>query len=273
MTQAELLSLRQLRWRPWLTTGLEDEGLLRLVQTVGFLPATAPDATWPSLAAWMEANSAPPSDPQSVVIAQASAHAILARLLRAKRIVEVEIWLTGSLYLPAELLPFLYVWLGDRDPHRNFLRQMRNGSLSALAGQVYELLLAGPSRSASQIRDQLGPQRTSVSAVRSALQELALSLKVLKVDIAEPEPQWQPLCTAFPEAPGAISAISRSQAAAALVARFLEVAGTEEETEIARFLAPVLSRAAVRSSLWALQAAHQVETASIDGRPAFHWVE
>lgn len=268
MTVLELASLRQRYWAPWIEADASSANLLRFVEIVAFLPVSAAADVWPSLDTWLARHTADPADASLHAAQEAAAHAWLADFVRAKQVAELSIWPSGSVYVSADLLPNIYVWRGDRHPERDFERQVEQGRLSPLAGRIYAALLAGPAMDSAGLRDRLGAQRTSIPAVLHGLRELAASLKIVPVETAGPEPQWQPLCAAFPQVPRAISALSRPAAALALVVKFLEVAVVAEETGIAEFFAPILPGSAVRSALSALASARQTESTAVEGRPA-----
>ena len=268
MTAPELAALRQRNWASWIEADASSANLLRFVEIVAFLPVSAAADVWPSLDAWLARHAADPADASLLAAEEAAAHAWLADFVRAKQVAELAIWPSGPVYVSADLLPNIYVWRGDRHPERDFERQVEQGRISPLAGRIYAALLAGPAMGSTELRDRLGAQRTSIPAVLHGLRELAASLKIVPVEIAGPEPRWQPLCAAFPHVPRAISTLSRPAAALALVVKYLEVAVVAEEAGIAEFFAPILPGTAVRSALSALASARQTEATAVDGRPA-----
>ncbi|MGH9467129.1 MAG: hypothetical protein ACRD1Y_07215 [Terriglobales bacterium] len=195
---------------------------------------------------------------------------ILDELVASLRVVELWVWRQPLRYCAADLLPFVYVAVGDRHPEKDFRRQAQRGTLSRLAAEAYEQLLVSPSAlTATRLRDLLGAARISRLAVDRSLFELAQTLKIVRCGRNEGETEWRPLLAALPDVPGAVDHIAQSQAAAALLTQYLDVNVCATEPELADWFSPLFSRTLIHSALKALAAARQLTPDALDGHPAW----
>ncbi|HZT72961.1 MAG TPA: hypothetical protein VE996_04865 [Terriglobales bacterium] len=258
MTSAELRLARQERWAGWLKGEASAAGLRTLIENAGWLPAAANPEAWPSLEAWQTAST----------VAAATARGWLAQLAGEREIAEVRLWPSGPYFVTGEMLADVCAWRGDRNPARDYRQDVAKGRLSPLAGEIYSILERG-AQTPQRLRDELGAQRTSLPAVSRALNELAGTLRAVRIAFDEDEPVWQALHLAYPKATRTGLQRSRRSAAATMVAHYLQVAIVAEAGEIAQFLSPVMNRTATETALHALATARQIEADSLDGRPAF----
>lgn len=241
MTGDELRQARAARWAELRPAEVSADALHAWVRNLGFV-------TLPTLAEWSEA-----------------APEMLERELGELRLIELYLWPGVHRYAAAELLEFVYVCVGDRNPRRDFKKQAGQGRLSWLAAEVYEYLLQHPrSRTSLELRDAMGAARTSVLGIERALAELAATLKVLRVG----GNRWRALAQALPEVPAAIDRISQLEAAAALVSQYLDVMVCDTEESIAAFFSPLLSRSRVRDAVNGLEVRRELRLESLEGRPA-----
>lgn len=258
MTSAELRQARQERWAGWLKGEASAAGLRALIENAGWLPPAANAEAWPSLEAWRTAST----------VAAEAARGWLAQLAGEREIAEVRLWPSGPYFVTGEMLADLCAWRGDRNPARDYQQDVAKGRLSPLAGEIYSILERG-ALTPQRVRDELGAQRTSLPAVVRGLNELAGTLRAVRIVFDEDEPVWQALHLAYPKVARAGLQRSRRSAAATMVAHYLQVAIVAEAGEIAQFLSPVMNRAATETALHALATARQIEADSLDGRPAF----
>ncbi|MGH9535574.1 MAG: hypothetical protein ACRD2E_12030 [Terriglobales bacterium] len=262
MTHEELQQARQRRC-PSLGPG----GVGEFVAAVGFATfAHAPEWGLPAL----EAMVAPELLP--VIAAE------LEALIAARQICEVRALGPALVYLPPELLADAYLCRAGRLPASRRDQPATAGrpalppslpAASPLARQVAALLWASPPLTAGQLRDAVGPQRTSILAILAAGGELARALQIVRVGGSVADPLWTPVSVAFPAARAALDHSPRDHAAAALLSKLLWLLVTATEDDLAAFFGPLFSRSRLRGLLAALEAAGVVLGASLDGRPGF----
>lgn len=198
---------------------------------------------------------------------------LLEEELAALQVVELWQWPGLLRYCDAEMVGYVYVCIGDRAPRQDYHVQANKGLLSWLAAETYELMLAAKGGlSNAELRERLGPERTSTLGMERALVELTRTLKVLRVGCRGglgSEALWQPLALALPEVPTWVDRVSQGEAAAALASQYLDLQICESEENLALFFAPLFSRAKLHAALLGLEAARQVSLDSLDGRPAW----
>lgn len=274
MTSDELKQLRLEKWKALTGRGLTTERLLEFVQEAGFCPFAAhPGLALPSIDSLAGTPVGAADAPQRELTASerslASAHELLEYHIRHRRIVEVDLWKTARLYVPAELLGYLYVSVGDRKPEKDFLAQRQRGHITGLAAEIYQLLLDHGSLSRSQLREKLGTDRTSVLGIDRAVGELAQTLKAVRVGSEQGDPVWQPTLRAFPKATAMLEHVSKLEAAAALISKYLDLMLVVSEEAIAEFFSPIFARSRTHSVLIGLEAAREVVADHVEGRPAW----
>ncbi|MGH9486795.1 MAG: hypothetical protein ACRD04_04310 [Terriglobales bacterium] len=246
MTSEDLLTARAARSNELRPGHLDQETLRGWVGVLGF-------ATLPDFGAW---------DDQAVLLLESE--------LAALHIIELWIWPGMLRYCAADLLGYLYVAVGDRHPRKDYLQQQERQQLSMLAAEVFEQLLAAPAPlTNTQLRQRLGPDRTSAFTVDRALRELARTLKILRCGHAQSEPLWRPLVLALPAVPPWVDKVSQLQAAAALVTQYLDTQVCETEESLAQFFAPLFSSTRIHDAIAGLESNRQVAVDNIDGRPAW----
>ncbi|MGH9476934.1 MAG: hypothetical protein ACRD1C_11470 [Terriglobales bacterium] len=246
MTSEDLLTVRAVRYVALRPAHLDEETLNSWVGGLGF-------ATLPDFGIWAD---------QAVLLLETE----LARL----HLVELWLWPGLLRYCAADLLGYVYAAVGDRHPRQDYRQQIQRGQLSVLAGEVYEHLLAAyVPLTASQVRDELGAERTSALVVEKALRELAKTLKLLRCGHAQGEALWRPLVLALPAVPPWVDKVSLVQAAAALVSQYLDSNVCETEEGLAAFFAPLFSRSRIHDAIIGLEAQRAIVLDNIDGRPAW----
>ncbi len=273
MTRDELRHIREKLLRNRVPQHLSGETLARFVEENG-LAAFRPqghrrEPAFPALEllvspAHAAEVAAEPGERGSQVL-----HQLLEQQIETNRILELEIWPGERVYSSRELLPFLYATLGDRHPEKDFRQQVKSKRLSTLAGEAYEQLLRhkhGLSR--SRLRELLGGERVSDFAVERAVAELSPTLKVLRVGAMDGEPLWQATAHALPEELQQAQSVSKLEAAAALISKYLDWQYVSEPEETATYFGPVLSRTRMAGAFKGLEAARELVAEPLEGRPA-----
>ena len=262
MTSEELHQARQQRCPP-----LGAGGIAAFIAAVGYA-TLAPQPPWdlPALAAL-----APPESEPALV-------AELEAAIAAHSVCEIEGLGPALVYMPPDLFADAYLCRAGRLPaDRRDLpaaagRPARPPSLphaSPLAAEIAARLWAAPPLTASQLRDAIGPQRTSILAVLAAGRELVRELQILRIGGSRADPLWAPASFIFPELRLALEHTSRDTAAAALVSKYLWLMVAATEEDVAAFFGPLFSLSRFRGLLGALVAAGALLPASVDGRPGF----
>ncbi|MGH9482374.1 MAG: hypothetical protein ACRD1L_09810 [Terriglobales bacterium] len=201
-----------------------------------------------------------------------AAAAPLEAEIAERRAVELAVWPGEFRYCAAELLGYLYVCVGDRNPLEDYKRQAAQRQLSWLASEAFaELLASEGALTAGDLRARMGPGRISILALERSLLELARTLKVLRTGRAPTDgaPLWQPLARALPEIPGWVNQVSHNEAAAALLTQRLDLQVCESEEKLEEYFSPLLSRVKIRAALSGLEANREVTPDSLDGRSAW----
>ncbi len=277
MTSDELQQLRHARWQALTGCGLTSERLLEFVQEAGFCPFTAhPGLHLPAIDTLagvpLGAADAPLRELTAGERSLHNARELLEYHIRHRQIVEVDLWRSFRLYIPCDLLGYLYVSVGDRKPEKDFRTQLNRSLLSSLAAEVYALLLEHQEMTRTELREKLGPDRTSPLAIDRAVGELALTLKVVRIGERNGDPLWGTVLHFFPEAPAMLQHVSKLEAAAALVSKLLNLVIVETEDAVAEFFTPIFPRSRAHSVLMGLEAGREVMVEHIDGRPAWRLV-
>lgn len=261
MTAEELHELRRQR-HPIAGPG----GLPALVAAAGYVLAV-PDPAW-DLPAF--ATAVP--DGTGAAWSQE-----LEASIAGRQICELQAFGPPLVYLPPELLTDAFVWCASRLTANRRDRPRTASSparppliphLSPLAAQIADLLWASPPLSASQLRDAVGPQRTSFLAILAAGRELARELQILRVGGSLGDPLWSPVSAAFPAARRALAQSSRDRALAALVTKYLWLMVAAGEEELAAFFGPLVSHSRLQPLLHGLATAGVLASVEIAGRPA-----
>lgn len=277
MTSEELQQLRHAKWQAMTGRGLTSERLLEFVQEAGFCPFTAHAGlnlpTIDSLAGVPAgASDAPPRELTASERSLHSAQELLEYHIRHLHVVEVDLWRSFRLYVPRDLFGYLYVSVGDRKPEKDFRTQLNKGMLSSLSAEVFVLLLEHHAMTRTELREKLGPDRTSPLAIDRAINELALTLKVVRVGEKDGDPRWDAVLHAFPEALAMQQHVSKLEAAAALISKLLSLVIVETEEAIGDFFTPIFPRSRAHSVLMGLDAGREVMVEHLDGRPAWRLV-
>lgn len=277
MTSDELQQLRHAKWQALTGCGLTSERLLEFVQEAGFCPFAAhPGLHLPAIDALsgvpLGAADAPARELTASERSLHNTRELLEYHIRHCQIVEVDLWRSFRLYVPRDLLGYLYVSVGDRKPEKDFRSQLNKGVLSSLAAEVYVLLLDHQAMTRTELREKLGPDRTSPLAIDRAVGELTLTLKAVRIGERNGDPLWDAVLHSFPEAPATLQHVSKLEAAAALISKLLNLVIVETEDAIAEFFTPIFPRSRTHSVLMGLEAGREVMIEHLDGRPAWRLV-
>lgn len=268
MTPEELHELRRQR-RP----ALAPDGLPAFVAAAGYALA-APDPAWDLPAFAAARPDAAPGQPE----AEPHWIAELEAAIASRTVCEVQAFGPAVVYMPPELLADAFVWAGGslpadrRDRAATGARPAQPPALphlSPLATHVAGLLWASPPLTASQLRDAVGPQRTSILAILAAARELARQLQIVRVGGSPADPLWSPVSAAFPQVREALAHAPRDRALAALVSKYLWLMAAADEPELFTFFGHLVSRSRLQSLMHGLATAGAVTTTEIAGRPAF----
>jgi hypothetical protein len=259
------LEIQQQRAHLWRTDGnpvrtLEDAR--SFLDGVGFC-LMFPERSLPLVPTWMGActGSAEGLPDQKHAFADPrvrEASSLLVRLLRERAAYEANLNGGSNLIMTAQLFPFLYALVGDRNPKAP-PRSGPNGiSISPLASMVFEALQKHGPLTKSQMRE-LVSREPSDAALDRVLLELWTILKITRVDYREGQGAfWDVLYRWAPEVVKAGLNISAPEAVSALLGNYLEGVVAATQAEIEEFFSRLTSRAKVRDAIHALLAAREL---------------
>jgi 23S rRNA pseudouridine2605 synthase len=183
---------------------------------------------------------------------------LMVRLLRERSAFEVRLLPDTNLIVSAQLFPFFYALLSDRNPKAPPTTKAQGAQVSYLAAQVFAAIQAHGPATKNQLRELLGGE-SSDAALDRALGELWSILKIIRVSYTSSEgAAWDVLYRWATEAVKEGLGISAPEAISALLSKYLEavVAATQEEIE--QFFSYLVPRSKVREAINALLAAREL---------------
>jgi 23S rRNA pseudouridine2605 synthase len=260
MTDQELQTARRHKWhsdgRPILTL---DEAR-DFVQSTGFclMYAQKPAVLAPTFfGAYLGTDSGLP-DWQHAFQHPKSAEAteLMVRLLRGRHAYEANLYGENNFLLSAEVFPFFYGLMGDRNPKQD-PQKARGEKLSPLAQDAFSALQREGPLSKRRLAEVLGGA-PSPAALDRALGELWSRLKITRVDYKPQEgAAWDVMYRWSPEAVQEGIQLSVGEALSAMISKYLDGVVAAELADIEDFFSPMVSRSRVREAVNALLAARE----------------
>ena len=270
MTETEILELRTRTWHTADNPARTVEDARSFLENVGFC-LMFPERSLPLVPTWMGAyaGSAEGLPDQKHAFADPRAReatALLVRLLRERDAYEANLTGGSNLIIAAQLFPFFYALLGDRNPKAPPKPGVQGAVISPLATTVFEVLQKHGPLSKSQLRELVG-REPSDAALDRALSELWSILKITRVEYREGQGAfWDVLYRWAPEAVKEGLNISAPEAVSALLGKYLEAVVAASQQEIEDFFSRLTSRSKVREAVHALLAARELNLLPIGNR-------
>ena len=269
MTDQELQQLRREKWRLDGKPVRTIEQARVFVETVGFclmfpVRPTVPVPTFigafvgsdDRLPAWQHAYS----DPRA-----AEATELMVRLLREHAAYEANLMENNSFLLAAEVFPYFYALVGERNPKLGPKPGSRS-PYSALACDAFELIRRDGPISKQKLQEVLGGS-VSLAALDKALGELWSKLRITRVDYKASEGSvWDVLYRWAPEAVKEGVGLSVQEALTALLSKYLDCVIAAEQSELESFFGNFVARSKVKEAVNALLAARELSFVHVGGR-------
>jgi 23S rRNA pseudouridine2605 synthase len=269
MTDHELQTARRLKWH---TDGqpirtLEDAR--DFVQSTGFclMYAQKPAVLAPTFfGAYLGTDSGLPDWQHAFQHPKTSeATELMVRLLRGRHAYEANLFGENNFLLSAEVFPFFYALVGDRNPKQDPLKA-RGEKLSPLAQDAFAAIQRDGPLTKRRLAETLGGA-PSPAALDRALGELWSRLKITRVDYKPQEgAAWDVMYRWSPEAVQEGIKLSVGEALSALISKYLDCVVAAELSDIEDFFSPMVSRSRVREAVNALLAAREFSFAQVGRR-------
>lgn len=198
---------------------------------------------------------------------------LMVLLLREHTAFEANFSPESSLLVSAEMFPFLYALVGDRNAKGTPKMKAQGARVSPLAVKVFEAIQNHGPLSKGQLRELVGREMTT-AALDRALNELWSILKITRVNYSESEGAfWDLLYRWAPMMVKEGTELSLQEAISGLLGKYLDTVFAAEQEEIERFFSQMVSRAKIRETLHALQAARQLKLTTIGTKAMFQVAE
>jgi 23S rRNA pseudouridine2605 synthase len=262
MTETELHEQRAQMWHTGGNPVRTLEDARAFLDDVGFC-LMFPERSLPLVPTWLGAyaGSADGLPDQKHAFADPrvrEASDLLVRLLRERAAYEANLSGGSNLIMTAQLFPFFYALIGDRNPKAPPRSGVQGIAISPLASTVFEALQKHGPLSKSRLRE-LVSREPSDAALDRALTELWSILKITRVDYREGQGAfWDVLYRWAPEAVKEGLNISAPEAVSALLGKYLEAVIAATQQEIEDFFSRLTSRSKVREAVHALLAAREL---------------
>lgn len=191
---------------------------------------------------------------------------LMVRLLRERSAYEVNFLPESSLLVSAELFPFVYALVGDRNPKAPPRTKAQGAKISPLGVRVFEAIQARGALNKGQLRELISRELTT-AALDRALNELWSILKIARVNYDEQQGAYWDLLYRW--TPGALKAgvrLSFPEAISALLGKYLETVVAADGEDIEQFFSNLVSRSKVREALHALLAARELNLITVGGK-------
>ncbi len=267
MTEQELEQQRATLWHvdgaPIRTT----EEARSFIEAVGFA-VTYPERAFPLVPSFIGAYVGSKAGLPDVRHAFADQRAqdateLMVRLLRERSAFELGLAGDIDLIISAQLFPYFYALVGDRNPKAPAKIKAQGAAVSELAVRVFESLQKSGPMTKTQLQAAVG-RDASLPALDRALLELWSILKITRVDYKPADgASWDVLYRWAPDAVKEGLNISVPEAISALVSKYLEGVVAAEQEEIEQFLSHLTSRSKVREAVNALLAARELSFVTI----------
>ena len=270
MTEPELQQQRAAKWR------LDGNAIRTLEDARSFVSDTGlclmyPERSLPSIPTLIGAYAGSDGDLPDAKHAFADPRAqeateLMVRLLREKSAYELRIFEGTNLIVSADLFPFFYSLVSDRNPKAPPKAGAQGASISPLATNVFEAIQKHGPAGKEQLRQLIG-REPSNAALDRALNELWSLLKITRVDYREGQGAlWDVLYRWSPKKVKEGLNISGPEAISALLCRYLETAIAATQDEVELFFSHLTSRARVREAVNALLAARELGFVAVGSR-------
>jgi 23S rRNA pseudouridine2605 synthase len=262
MTETELQEQRAQVWHTGGNPVRTLEDARSFLDSVGFC-LMFPERSLPLVPTWMGAYAGKadglPDQKHAFADPRArEASDLLVRLLRERVAYEANLSGGSNLIMTAQLFPFFYALIGDRNPKAPPRSGVQGIVISPLATTVFEALQKHGPLSKSQLRE-LVSREPSAAALDRALNELWSILKITRVDYRENQGAfWDVLYRWAPEAVKEGLNISAPEAVSALLGKYLEAVIAATQQEIEDLFSRLTSRSKVREAVHALLAAREL---------------
>jgi 23S rRNA pseudouridine2605 synthase len=260
------LELQQQRAQIWSTNGnpvLTLEDARAFVERVGFC-LMYPERSLPLMptliGAYVGSSQGLPDQKHAFADPRArQATDLMVRLLRERAAYEASLSGGTGLIIAAQLFPYFYALVSDRNPKAPPRPKTQGMEISPLAVVVFEAIQKQGPMSKGQLREAVG-RELSGAALERALGELWAILKITRVDYREDQGAfWDVLYRWAPETVKEGINVSAPEAISALVSKYLEAVVAASQEEIEDFFSSRLtSRSKVRDAINALLAAREL---------------
>ncbi len=188
---------------------------------------------------------------------------LMVRLLREKSAFELKLPTGVEMIVSAQLFPFFYSLLSDRNPKAPPRTLAQGAAVSPLAVNVFGAIQEHGPVNKDRIRVLVG-RELSEAALDRALNELWSVLKITRVDYREGEGAfWDVLYRWSARTIKEGLNISAPEAISALLCKYLETVIAASQEEVEQFFSQVTSRAKVREAVNALLAARELSFVSV----------
>jgi hypothetical protein len=195
----------------------------------------------------------------------AEATELMVRLLRQRFAYEANLFGENNFLLSAEVFPFFYALVGDRNPKQD-ARKARGEKLSPLAQDTFSAIQQHGPLSKQQLAEILGGA-PSAAALDRALGELWSRLKINRVGYSQQEgASWDVLYRWSPEVVQEGINLSVGEGLSALISKYLDCVVAAELTEIEDFFSHMVARSRVREAVNALLAAREFSFLTVGRR-------
>jgi len=183
---------------------------------------------------------------------------LMVRLLRERSAFEIRLLPDTNLIVSAQLFPFFYALLSDRNPKAVPKTKAQGAEVSYLASQVFAAIQEHGPATKNQLRELMGGE-SSDAALDRALGELWSILKIIRVSYTSSEgAAWDVLYRWAPEVVKEGLTISAPEAISALLSKYLEAVVAAAQEEIEQFFSYLVPRSKVREAINALLAAREL---------------
>jgi hypothetical protein len=192
---------------------------------------------------------------------------LMVRLLRERSAFEMNLSQESNLIIAAQVFPYFYALVGDRNPKSLPKTKAQGAKISELATSVFAALQKHGPMTKTQIQEHVG-RESSQAALDRALGELWSILKITRVDYSPSGgASWDVLYRWSPEAVKEGINISSPEAISALVSKYLETVVAAEQESIEQFFSHLTSRSKVRDAVNALLQARELSLVTIGDKP------
>ncbi len=189
---------------------------------------------------------------------------LMVRLLRERAAYEAPFG-DNNLLVAAEVFPYFYGLVGDRNP-RQVQKPGVRSEYSPLARDVFELIRRAAKISKQKLLESLGGA-VSAAALDRALNELWSRLRIIRVDYKPDEGAfWDELFRWSPQAVRQGIELSVPESLSALISKYLECVIAADQQEIGDFFSHFVPRSKVNEAVNALLAARELSFVSVGGR-------